>query len=100
MTKSDLVFETFESKYCSWWARRIDTDDKYNSEREQWRAALRPYSFDQVKRGLGLCRRYHQFRPPFPHEFVLLIDKSENPQPVSQTNAAKKFFSHAREVLR
>ncbi len=100
MTKTDLVFETFESKYCIWWERRIDTPDKSKSEREQWRAALRPYSLGQVRRALGLCRRYHQFRPPFPHEFVLLIDKSEDHQSLEQTDAAKKFFSHAREVLR
>ncbi len=101
MTKTDLVFDFFTSKYCTWWTeRRIGTPEKHETEREQWRAALRPYSPGQVRSALGLCRRNFQFRPPFPYEFVLLIDKSEKPNPVPQTEAAKNFFNHAREVLR
>ena len=101
MTKTELVFDTFKSKYCTWWTqRRISTPEKYASEHEQWQAALRPYSLGQVQTALRICRMHYGFRPPFPYEFVLLIEKSEKKQPLPQTEAAKRFFNHAREALR
>lgn len=110
MSKVDRVFSYLNSKYCSWWRKRIETPELEALERKQWEAALSPYSMREITSALPLCKRYHDYRPPFPDEFVKLIARQQRrpmepfqrkrriDAPVSGP-AAERFFSDVKRVF-
>jgi hypothetical protein len=109
MAKVDLAFWYLQSKYCSWWQRRVSTPEKLASEREQWAEVLVPYSKGQVRDAAYVMRRDFKFRPPSAAEFARLMDRRAGrpkdfatgrrfDRPV-HSDESKRFFLGIKSIL-